>query len=179
MKRTTLVFGVIVVGFCAVACLPDATQEEMEQMCGKLVELRGEVEVVTVTDAVTVVKKEYQKKHLELTEKKAAELKDLGQRREEALAKAADDEEKAKIEKEMTAEKEAIIARYLPQIEELNPQRETAVKDVSKKAQQSKAEWDEAMGECIATSQKEGVKQKVAQCRTDAKNLDQYWNSCR
>ncbi len=179
MKKATLVFGVILVGLCAVACLPDATQQEMEQMCGKLIDLRGEVEIVTVTDAVTVVKKEYQKRHQELAGKQAGELETLGQENEEALAKAANDEEKAKIEKEMTAAKEAIIARYKPQIEQLKPQRDTAVKEVAQKAEQSKAKWEEAIAECVATSKKEGVMQKVAQCRVNAQSLDQYWNACR
>ncbi len=179
MKKTALVFGVVLVGFCAAACLPDATQEEMEQMCGKLIDLRGEVDVVTVTDAVTVVKKEFQKQHLELQEQQASELKDLGQEREEALAKAANDEEKEKIEKEMAAEKEAIIAKYKPQIEQLNPRRDTAIKEVTKEAQQTRAEWEQAVGECVATSQNEGVKQKTAKCRLNAGSLDEYWNSCR
>ncbi|MCP4606160.1 MAG: hypothetical protein GY847_37545 [Proteobacteria bacterium] len=179
MKKTALVILGVLIGICTTSCLPDATDEEIKQMCGKLVELRGEVDVVTVTDAVTVVKKEYTQKQQELEKKQAEALKYWEQENEETLSKASTDAEKKKIEEEIAKGKEEIITKYKVKLENLNPLQNTEIKKVTVSAQRSQADWEEAVGKCVTSSKAEGVKQSIAQCRIAAMSVDKYWNACR
>jgi hypothetical protein len=169
----------ICMGGLAMACMPDATPEEMNQMCQNLVELRGEVELVTVSDAVSSVKEDFAEKEANLKTRQQKAIEGITVRKTEALTQAADDEDKKKLEEEFAGQVVASNEKYEAEIKGLEPRLAEEEKEATTQANASRAKWDGLVDECVATSQKEGVKQKTAQCRIAAKSSDEYWNSCR
>jgi hypothetical protein len=168
-----------IIVFAASGCIPDATDAEIQEMCEKLTELRGEVQLVTVSEAITVVEKEYAQKKAKLEKRRDASLNAAEAAHQEELGEADSPEAKAKLAKKHEERKKEIDERFEQQVAELTPGLKEAKKEASADASRKQGEWQEHVDKCIDESKQQGVKQPVAQCRIKAKSTDTYWNRCR
>ncbi len=179
MRKLGSVMVFFIIGVFMISCLPKATDEESKQMCENLVKLRGEIEMVTVKDAVNVVQKDFTSQKADLEKRKTRELEVLDEELNARLGEVKDDKEKEPIKEEYTKHKQEVETRYAGKIEGLAPAKAKAEQDAKEKAQAAAQQAAEAVETCVAESQKDGVTQKVAQCRISASNTDEYWNVCR
>ncbi len=196
-------------GVVATSCVPQATDEELNQMCENLVKLRGKIELKPADALVTKIETDFADKKKRLGERQerdlknwddelAAKLKELEEK--EAKAKEedkgkkkkkkkgkkdeAEEEEdfaaqKKKLEEDYASRKEATKKKYAEELKKIGPEKDKAVADAKKKAGEAVGKKKEAVDKCVADAKKEGVFQEVAQCRIKATSTDQYWNVCR
>lgn len=179
MQNSRLLIVGIALGWLAIACEPRATEEETKEMCSKLVELRGEVEVVTVKDAITVLDESYAQKEKEILAQKQTALTNLDGELTEALGEVKKDDEKTKVENEFAARRETLNAAYAAKLDELKPEREAEADKITQRAELSRAEWEKAVDACLSDPLIKGTTQRVANCRLQSASLDEFWNSCR
>lgn len=167
------------VGALSASCISKATEDEVKQMCENLVRLRGEVELVTVSDAITVVEEDYKRRRQQLDTMKEQDIKDWDDELSAKLADAENEDEKAKLRKEYAERQKEVIARYEPQIVELEPSKKEAMERAKQRAKDSEMAWVSEVDRCVSSALEEGVNQTVAQCRITAESTDKYWNGCR
>jgi len=179
MKRVSTVILLVFVGSIVVSCLPKASEEECRQMCENLVNLRGENNLVTVSDAISVVEKDYVMKEQSLKERMEQEITAWDNEMNDKITGVEKETDKAEIKKEYKKKKAEVKKRYKPQIEKLGPSKKEAINEAKEKAAASENEVKIAVDQCAEKAVKEGTTQKVAQCRINATTSDKYWNGCR
>ncbi|MCP4603832.1 MAG: hypothetical protein GY847_25490 [Proteobacteria bacterium] len=161
------------------SCLPEATEEETNQMCDRLIELRGVIDIVTISDAITVVEKDYKEKSEQVLEHQKSTIEGLEIERDESLTNAKNDDQKKQINEDFEKNKQAVIKKYTLRLNALEPTKQTSIEKAKDKAAASNAEQEQAVQTCAKQSKAEGTSQKKAKCRIEATSLDQYWNACR
>jgi colicin import membrane protein len=159
--------------------MPAATDDEITKMCDSLVRLRGEVDGSSAEELAKTTKERIDREEKRLKDWKARDMKGWDDELAAKLAATEDEEEKKKIQEEYTKKKEVSASKHDPGIAAIAEKRKTAMEEAKKKAAENKAAWDAAVSECVAQAKKEGVSQKVAQCRITAQSTDEYWNKCR
>lgn len=168
--------------------MPDATEQELKAMCENLVKLRGDIDSTTLQERTVKIEKDFAKRAERIESSKKKELEAWDQELEAKIKEMTSEEgdkEKAseediKKEKENYAAKKADVEkRYAEQTKRFDPDKAAALKEAKEKVAKSEADFAEDTKECLAEAKKEGVTQKVAQCRASATSTDQYWNKCR
>lgn len=200
MNKLAVILSVGFFGALCTSCTPDATEQELKAMCENLVELRGEVKLIKLDEAIAEVEEDFAQR--EKNNKRAAEMEKedwdveleakLKEMRAAMDAGASEDEDEDEEEEEKPTEediqalKEKYEAkkvetdkRYAERAKEFGPDKELGLKAVREKAEKAKAVFDKAVDECLAEAKQEAVTQPVAQCRAKATSRDEYWNKCR
>jgi hypothetical protein len=167
------------IGAMASSCVTPATEDELTSMCDNLVQLRGEISNPSVETIVSDVAVRFDAETKKLEESRMREQKVLNDELQAKLDAAENEEEKTKLREEYSALLKDVAAKHEPGITAMNAKKKEAVADAKRQAQENQAAWNEAVNECVAQAQKEGVGQKVARCRMQAENTDKYWNGCR
>jgi hypothetical protein len=162
-----------------VSCAPAATDEELNQMCARLVELRGEIDATPLAERVGEVEKEFVREEKRLKDWMARDLKSWDDELATKLGELEDEEEKKKLTEEYAKQKEITRGKHQPGIDALEPKKKEAIEAIKKKVAASEQEVAAAVAECVGQAKKEGVSQKLAQCRIKAADKDAYWNKCR
>ncbi len=169
----------VLAGIFATACVTSATDEEIGKMCDNLVKLRGDVDASSVAEKSAEVKERYQREEKRLKDWKARDLKAWDEELEAKLKATEDEEEQAKLKEEYGKKKAITESKHDPGIAELPKKLEAALAKAKAEVDENQKAWKAAVDECAAKAKKEGVSQKVAQCRIAAESTDKYWNSCR
>ena len=181
MKKVILTLVVIAVFNVVTACVPDATEQEKTAMCKNLVNLRSGGEPKSEAELVKDVKDDFVKRKKHLEDWKARDLKGWDDELASKLKKLTDDkkeEESAKLKEDYAKKKKITVEQFEPDIAKLGPEEVKAIEMAKKKAVALKQERQAKVKECLDKAATEGVNQKVAQCRANAKTVDKYWNIC-
>ena len=197
MKSNGLFILSIIATFMIMSCASTATDEEINKMCTNLEKVRGSITVPSKEDALKKINDDFSKKRAKLEAWKAKEMKgwddelaaklkeleesDTGSKSKKV--KKSDDEEKKPTPEELKSayakKKEIGAKQFDADLANLPAQKKMAVEAVQQKIDSKQAELDASIKKCIEDAKKEGVSQKVAQCRIAAQNKDSYWNKCR
>jgi hypothetical protein len=159
--------------------MTQATESELKGMCENLIELRGEIDLSEESVLVANVEEDFKKERKRLLDWKARDLKGWDDELAAELKNIEDDEEKKKLTEEYAKKKEITASRHDPGIDALDGKKTAAIEAAKKKVVENKAAFEKAVAECVTEAQKEGISQKMAQCRIKADSADKYWNSCR
>ena len=178
MKKIIIVFVSIFMGLSLVSCFPAASEQECEKMCENLLILRADLDRSTAKELVDEVVEDFKKEEKRLRDWMERDLKGWDEELEAKLAEAKSDDEKKKLKAEYEKKKEITKGKHMPGIEELLPKKKQKIQEATAKAKENQDEWDAALSKCKSEAIKEGVTQKVAQCRIAAKSTDEYWNIC-
>lgn len=161
------------------ACMPAATDDELNQMCDNLVKLRGEISKASEKELIAAEEERFKKEEIRLKEWKARDLKGWDEELEAKLAEAKKDDEKEALKAEYAKKKAITASKHDPDINALDGKKKEAIEAAKKKAKENEADWEAAVQECIDKAKAQGITQKVAQCRITADSVDHYWNRCR
>jgi hypothetical protein len=179
MEKMMIAVAAVAVGLALVACAPAATDAELDGMCTHLVDLRGEVDTSSAEEAIAAVEKEFVVEEKRLRDWMARDLKSWDDELAAKLEELEGDDEKKKLTEEYEGKKEVTRKQHLPGIEALGPKKKAAVEEAKKKVAANEKKHADAVAECVESAKKEGVNQKLAQCRIAAPDKDTYWNKCR
>jgi hypothetical protein len=179
MSKLAYIAVLLCSGLLLAACIEKASEEQHNKMCENLVKLRGEVDTSTAEERTVKVNEKFAKEEKRLVDWMEKDLNGWDEELNSKLAEIKDENEKKALVEEYDKKKEDTKAQHIPGIEELKPQKEAALKEAKKKAEESRVAWTKAVGECMTAAVKEGTSKKVAECRIGATSVDQYWNMCR
>jgi len=179
MGKFVCIAVLLFAGLHSVACVEKASEEQLKQMCGNLVKMRGEVDVSSAAERIAKVEEKFAKEEKRLTDWMERDLKGWDEELNAKLAEAKDEKEKKDLADDYTKKKEATKAQHVPGIEELKPKKEAALKEAKAKAEAAKTEWAKAVDDCLKAAANEGTSRSVAECRIGATTVDKYWNVCR
>jgi hypothetical protein len=198
MNKLAVIVSLFTAGALIASCTPEATEQELNSMCGNLVNLRGEVELLVLEEANAEVEKVFAKRAA--AKKRAAELenedwdaelemrlKELKKKMEaeepeldaegEEIPKPTEEDVQA-LKDKYAAKKVETIARYEEFAKSLPEEKQLALADTVQKVEQSKVDFKKAVDECLDMAKKNPVTQKLAQCRIKAKSKDEFFNRC-
>lgn len=198
MKKVLVIaLSALLGGFLVISCFPEATEDEIKQMCANLSKLRGESALKPVSELTAEINRRFEDRKTRfenrqardlkaLDDELAAKLKELDEAEAEKPKKKAkgDEEEpaleekKKSLQEEYEEKKNKVKARFAGLLKDLAPQKEEALEKAKKKHEKDKVEAEKASQKCIEDAKKQGVKQKLAQCRINADSVDKYWNIC-
>jgi hypothetical protein len=163
----------------AVGCIPNATDDELKQMCENLVKLRGDIDNSSEAQLIAAEEERFKKEAIRLEDWKARDLKGWDDELQAKLAGVEKEEEKEALQAEYAKKKAITASKHDPGIAALDGKKKQAIEAAKKKAVENQAAWDGAVRDCTEKARQEGVSQKMAQCRITASSVDQYWNACR
>lgn len=166
-------------GLSCTACIPSATDEELGKMCENLIRIRGEIDASTIEEMTAAIKERFQREEKRLTDWKKRDLKGWDDEMNAKLEATEDVAEKAQIAADYAKKKQVTASKHDPGITALPKKMAAALEDAKKKVAANQSAWAAAVTSCVAEAKKEGVSQKVAQCRISADSTDKYWNGCR
>lgn len=180
VKQVAIVLGIgTFAGIICTGCIQEASEQEIEAMCENLVKIRGEVDMSSEAELIAQVKESFKKEEKRLRDWKARDLKGWDDELEAKLKEAKDDAEKAKLKEEYEKKKVVTASKHDPGIDGIGDKMKKSIESAKKKVVENQALYAKKVEECITSGKKEGVSQKVAQCRIKAENPDTYWNVCR
>ena len=162
----------------AVACDSPATDAELTAMCENLMALKSEGNIPTEAELIAKVEEDFEAREKKLLDWKAKDLAGWDKELEAKLEKAESDEEKKTLEEEYAKKKKVTAEQFEPDIAKLVPDKKAAIEAARQKVVDLKAEADAELAKCIEDGRKEGINQRVAKCRAEAKTTDKYWNFC-
>ena len=179
--KTRKVTGIVcaMLGVSALACVTQATDDELNEMCDNLVDLRGEIPNPSVETITGDISMKFDKQTKQLEASRTQEQNMLNKEMQEKLEAAKTDDEKDEIRKEYKERIEEVSSQHAPRMAAINAEKSEALEGAKKTAAENRSLWTEAVGQCVADAKKEGVSQKIARCRIQAKTTDKYWNGCR
>ena len=179
-RRVAMILGVgTFLGAVCTGCIKEASEQEIRAMCKNLVKIRGEVDLSSEAELIAQVKESFKKEEKRLRDWKARDLKGWDDELEAKLKGIEDEAEQEKLKAEYAKKKEVTASKHDPGIDGLGDKMKKAIESAKKKAVENQGLYAKKVEECVAEGKKEGVSQKVAQCRMKAENPDTYWNVCR
>jgi len=179
MRKLSLIMAVLVWSGIATSCAPAATDQELNDMCGNLVDLRSQKKIPTEEEVLSKVEKSFKSKEKNLKDWKNNDTKFLDNELKTKLEKLKSDKEKKALEEDYDKKKEIGTKKFdadtkalgQAKAEEIEEAKDTITKQVAKRA--------ESVKKCVEEAKKEGINQTLAQCRIKAQSKDKYWNACK
>jgi len=178
MKRAVIVLGFLVSMGGAAGCEPPATDAELKAMCENLWKLRAQADLPTEAELLAKVDEDFKAREKKLLDWRQRDLDGWDKELQAKLAAAADDAAKAALEEEYKKKKEVTAGQFEPDIAKLGPDKESAIAEAKRRVLDAAKDRQAEIDTCIADSKKEGIGQKMADCRTKAATADKYWNFC-
>jgi hypothetical protein len=160
-------------------CLPKANEEECSAMCSNLATLKFAKDVKPLADQIKSIEESFTKRVVDANTKKESTIAELDQQMNEKLAAAEKDEDKEVIAKEYTPQKEAAAKEYEAAVADIETKKAAEIASVQERDKIRQEESVKLNEECKVQCQKEGILQKIAQCRSQAPDIDAYYNRCR
>lgn len=163
------------------ACKSVATDQQIDQMCEKKLEITGVLRGTSYEDESKRISDEYQTKESKLKNEMDRDLRGL----DDVLAlkikdMGGDAAPAAKVnaaKEDIAKKKQAIVEQFEPLIEKLQPQKSYALKSAKEYTDKRAAEAQKAKADCLEDSKKNRIKEETALCRIQADSPDKY-NSC-
>lgn len=168
-----------ILGVWTMSCMTPASEDEVTSMCTNLVKLRGQVAEPNAETIVSDISMKYEQEAKSLNEDLARARRVLEDEMQTKLEEAKKDPGKEKIKAAYAAKLEALQTDHKPELAKVDAMKKEAIANAKKAAESNRAEWDNAVNECVEQARKEGVSQEIAQCRIKASSTDKYWNGCR
>jgi hypothetical protein len=181
MRKILVSAMILAVPLLLAACSEPATDAEIGEMCAKLVELKGDINVAPPDAAIAAAEKEAADQLAKVGPEKDAALKALDT---ELAAKLAENkkmkkEEQQKLNDECAAKKKAAEDAAVGKIAQIGKEKDTAISNAKIKAEEAKAAREKAIADCKTESATYGVTKEIVQCRIKADTADTYWNKCK
>jgi hypothetical protein len=180
--RKMLVFTIVVgAPVILAACSEPATDAEIGEMCAKLVQLKGDIDLTPPDAAIAAAEKDAATQLAKVAPEKDAALKALDT---ELAAKLAENkkmkkEEQQKLNDEYAARKKAAEESATAKIALIGKEKDTAISHAKIKAEEAKAAREKAIADCKTESATYGVTKEIVECRIKADTVDTYWNKCK
>jgi hypothetical protein len=171
----------------AAGCGSSATDEELTQMCSNLVKVRGEVSVPDEAKLLADIEADFQKKEAEMLAWKKRDMDSWDDELKEKIAALTDKDDKtdsdtqtpAQLKAEYAKKKEIGARQFDDDLAKLPILKKEALANARQNVADKQMKVNDCIKTCIDDAKKEGVSQKLAQCRIAAKDKDTYWNKCR
>ena len=186
MIRIAMFMGAVLLAGSVTACIPAATDAELDAMCKNLVQVRGEVAVESIEDLKQGIEKRFAELGENIERARAAEIKLWDEELAAKLKEAEEQDEDAedpldpkKIKTEFAAKKAESNKPFDEQKSQIEPDKQAAIKDAEARVSKATADLAAAVEKCVGEAKAEGVGQQIAQCRVKAESTDAYWNKCR
>ncbi|MDD5309005.1 MAG: hypothetical protein PHU25_16955 [Deltaproteobacteria bacterium] len=181
MKKMLSIAIVMAVPLFLGACSEPATDAEIGEMCARLVELKGEIDVAPPDAAIAAAEKDAADQLAKIGPAKEAALKALDA---ELAAKLAENkkmkkEDQKKLADEYAAKKKAAEEAAAAKIAQIGKEKDTAVSHAKIKAEEATAARAKAIETCKTESATYGVSKEIVQCRIKADTVDTYYNKCK
>jgi hypothetical protein len=159
-------------------CVEKPTDQELDQMCRHLEELRGEVNMKPIDEVVGELEKDFTARLEKLQTEADAALKSVDAELEAKLKEAKTDEEKAKLNEEYAPKKDQAAKDTDAAMQGLADERKDAIAKAKAEAEADKAKLEENVKKCKTDRISSDISRETARCRTGAKTVDEFWNKC-
>jgi hypothetical protein len=179
MRKCFVVF--VFAAACAAlagGCMDRPTDQDLDQMCRHLEELRGEVDTTPVDQIVGDLDKQFTARLEKLQSEADTALKAVDADLDAKLKEAKTDDEKAKLNEEYAPKKDQAAKNIDTEMQALATERKDAVAKAKSEAEAGKAKLEENVKKCKTDKISSDVSKETAQCRIKAKSVDDFWNKC-
>jgi len=177
-RRLTVVVFIAACASLAAGCLEKPTDQELDQMCRHLEELRGEVDTTPVDEIIGDLEKQFTARLEKLQSETDAALKAVDAELAEKLKTAATDDDKAKLNAEYAPKKDQAAKDTDAAMQALSTERKDAIAKAKSEAEAGKAKLEENVKKCKVDKISSDISKETAKCRMDAKSVDDFWNKC-
>jgi hypothetical protein len=162
----------------AAGCVEQPSEQDLDQMCRHLEELRGEVSTTPVEQIVGDLDKQFTARLEKLQSETDAALKGIDAELEAKLKAATNDEEKGKLNAEYAPKKDQAAKDTDAAMQALSTERKDAIAKAQAEAEAGKTKLEENVKKCKTDKISSDVSKETAQCRIKAKTVDDFWNKC-
>jgi len=162
----------------AAGCIERPSEQELDQMCRHLEELRGEVDTTPVDQIVADLEKGFTARLEKLQGETDAALKAVDAELEAKLKAATTDEEKAKLNAEYAPKKDQAAKDTDKAMQDLANERKDAIAKAQAEAEAGVAKLGENIKKCKTDKISSDISKETALCRIKAKAVDEFWNNC-
>jgi hypothetical protein len=179
MTRRFVMMGIA--AFCVslvAGCMEKPTEQDLDQMCRHLEELRGEVDTTPVDQIVGDLEKGFTARLEKLQSETDAALKAGDAELEAKLKEATTDDAKAALNAEYAPKKDQAAKDTDKAMQDLANERKDAIAKAQAEAEAGKAKLEENVKKCKTDKISSDISKETAKCRIDAKSVDDFWNKC-
>jgi uncharacterized protein (DUF4415 family) len=162
----------------AAGCIERPTDQELDQMCRHLEELRGEVDTTPIDQVIGDLEKGFTARLDKLQSETDAALKAVDAELEERLKAAANDDEKEKLNAEYAPRKDQAAKDTDAAMQALSTERKDAIAKAQAEAEAGKAKLEQNVKKCKTDKISSDISRETARCRINAKSVDDFWNKC-
>ncbi len=179
MSKVSVVLVVAVTMGFAVSCARKASQDDLNKVCAHKMSLQqaGQPESAA-TDPIAAVAEKFQRQAQEADTAKQDELARLDEECAAAAETLASDEDKAKATADCEAKRNALLAEFAKQAQQLASDKETAIAEATEaKALADKAATEKAANElmaCVDLLVKARTSAAKADCQIKAATLEAF-----
>ena len=177
-KRPLVIAFAALAALIAAGCIERPTDQELDQMCRHLEELRGEVDATPVDKIVGDLDKDFTARLEKLQGETDAALKAVDAELEEKLKAAATDEEKAKLNAEYAPKKDQAAKDTDAAMQALATERKETLAKARADADAAVKKLEENVKKCKTDKISSDISRETAKCRIGAKSVDEFWNTC-
>jgi len=177
-RRLIVVIFAAACASLAAGCVEKPTEQELDQMCRHLEELRGEVDTTPIDQIVGDLEKQFNARLEKLQTETDVALKAVDAELAEKLKTAATDDDKEKLNAEYAPKKDQAAKDTDAAMQALSTERKDAIAKAKSEAEAGKAKLEENVKKCKSDKISSDVSRETAKCRIEAKTVDDFWNKC-
>jgi chemotaxis protein histidine kinase CheA len=178
MRGMFIAISVALGALLAAGCIERPTDQELDEMCRHLEQLRGEVDTTPIDEKIGELEKDFTARLEKLQGETDAALKAVDAELEEKLKAATTDEEKEKLNAEYAPKKDDAAKNTDAAMQALATERKDAIAKARADAEAGKAKLEENVKKCKTDKISSDISKETAKCRIDAKSVDDFWNKC-
>jgi len=177
-KRPLVIAFAALAALIAAGCIERPTDQELDQMCRHLEELRGEVDATPVDKIVGDLDKDFTARLEKLQGETDAALKAVDAELAEKLKAATTDEDKAKLNAEYAPKKDQAAKDTDAAMQALATERKETLAKARADADAAVKKLEENVKKCKTDKISSDISKETAKCRIGAKSVDEFWNTC-
>ena len=178
MRGTFIAISVALGALLAAGCIERPTDQELDEMCRHLEELRGEVDTTPIDETLAELEKDFTARLEKLQKATDEALAAIDAELQAKLDAAGTDEEKAKLNEEYAPKKDQAAKENDKAMQDLATERTNAVQAAKDKAEAGAKQLEENVKKCKTDRISSDISKETAQCRIKAQSVDAFWNKC-